>query len=102
MEEADYVLGGLDRSRWIEIRYEDYCCDPDATLDQLHRFLSVAPGRQPKDFRSVEHHVVGNGMRLDTTSEVRLDERWRKTLTKSDMRTFNAVAGEVNRRYGYQ
>lgn len=102
MEEAEHVLKGVDRSRWIEVRYEDYCREPDATLERLHRFLGVEPGRQPRDFRSVEQHVVGNGMRLDTTSEIYLDERWREVLTQSDLRTFDAVAGKMNRRYGHE
>lgn len=102
MEEAEHVLRRLDRSRWIEVRYEDYCRQPDATLECLHRFLGVEPGRQPKDFRSVEQHVVGNGMRLDTTSEIRLDERWREVLTAEQLRTFDAVAGDLNRRHGYE
>lgn len=101
VDEAEHVLRGLDRSRWIEVRYEDYCSDPDAALERIHRFLSVEPGRQPKQFRSVEQHVVGNGMRLDTTSEIRLDERWREVLTEEDLRTFDAVAGQMNRKYGY-
>lgn len=102
MEEAEHVLQGLDRSRWMEVHYEDYCREPDITLERLHRFLGVEPGRQPKDFRSVEQHVVGNGMRLDTTSEIRLDERWRDTLTEPDLQTFDTVAGGLNRRYGYE
>ncbi len=101
MEEAQHVLQGLDRLRWIEVGYEDYCREPEGTLDRLHRFLDIEPGRQPKEFRSVEQHVVGNGMRLDTTSKIRLDERWREILTEPDLETFDAVAGEMNRRYGY-
>lgn len=102
MEEAEHVLQGLDRSRWMEVRYENYCREPDETLDRLHRFLGVEPGRQPREFRSVEQHVVGNGMRLDTTSEIRLDERWRDVLTEPDLHVFDAVAARMNRRYGYE
>jgi hypothetical protein len=101
MEEAEHVLQGLDRSRWMEVHYEDYCREPDITLERLHRFLGVEPGRQPKDFRSVEQHVVGNGMRLDTSSEIRLDERWRTVLSNEQMQIFDSVAGKMNRRYGY-
>jgi hypothetical protein len=101
MEEAENVLRGLPSSRQIEVRYEDYCKDPVATLSRLHRFLGVEPGRQPRDFRSVEQHVIGNGMRLDITSEVRLDERWREVLSEQELRTFDAIAGQTNRRYGY-
>jgi len=102
LEEAQKVLRGLPRSRWIEVRYEDYCQNPDAALRRLHRFLGVEPGRQPKEFRAVEQHVVGNGMRLDTTSEIRLDERWRKELTGQDLRIFHRVAGATNRRHRYE
>lgn len=102
MEEAEHVVRGLDRTRWIELRYEDYCRDPDTTLGRVYEFLGVTPGDRPGDFRSVAQHVVGNGMRLDTTSEVRLDERWRDVLTPEQLRLFDTVAGKMNRRYGYR
>jgi len=101
MEEAEHLLQGLDRSRWIEVRYEDYCRDSGAALKRLHEFLGVGPSGQPKDFRTLGQHVIGNGMRLDTTSEIRLDERWRKELTQADLRVFNRMAGQMNRQYGY-
>jgi hypothetical protein len=101
MEEAEHVLRTLDPSRRIEVRYEDYCHSPDATLGRLYEFLGVEPGRQPSHFRDVEQHVVGNGMRLDTTSEIRLDERWKEQLTKADLQVFDQIAGRMNRRFGY-
>ena len=101
MQETESILRCMPPSQWIEVRYEDYCKDPDATLSRLHRFLGVEPHRLPGEFRSIEQHVIGNGMRLDTTSEVRLDERWREVLTEQDLRTFDDIAGATNRRYGY-
>lgn len=101
VEEAENIVRGLDESQWIEIRYEEYCKDVAAALIRLHRFLGVDPGKQPTEFRSVDQHVVGNGMRLDTASEIRLDERWRDELSAKDLKTFDKVAGRVNRRYGY-
>lgn len=100
-EEAEQLLAGLDPSRWTEVRYEDLCTEPDAALDRLFGFLEVDPGRAVRDFRSVAHHVVGNGMRLDSTSEIRLDERWKSVLTEGDLAAFDSVAGDLNRRYGY-
>jgi hypothetical protein len=44
---------------------------------------------------------VGNGMRLDTSSEIQLDERWREVLGPEELATFDQVAGDVNRRLGY-
>ncbi len=100
-EEAEHVLAGLHRGRWMQVRYEDVCMDTENTLRRLFAFLGVDPDRAQRGFRSVEHHVIGNGMRLDLTSEVRLDDRWRSMLTEEDLRTFDRVAGGLNRRYGY-
>ena len=41
-------------------------------------------------------------MRLDTTSEIQLDERWQNTLSKQDLAEFDRIAGDVNQRYGYK
>ena len=100
-EEAEHALRRLDRSQWIEVRYEELCGSPDATLSRIFAFLGLDPAQRAADFRSVENHVVGNGMRLDTTSEIRLDERWRTRLTASDLQVFDDVAGHANRQYGY-
>jgi hypothetical protein len=101
-EEAETVLRGVDPSRRVEVRYEVLCAQPDATLQGLFAFLGVEPRRALADLRTAEHHVIGNGMRLDATGEIHLDERWRSVLTPTDLRRFEAVAGTINRRLGYQ
>ena len=40
-------------------------------------------------------------MRLDSTREVKLDDRWRTALGRDDLATFDAVAGSLNRQLGY-
>jgi len=100
-EEAEHVLRYLSKSQWIEVRYEELCKDLDNTLGRLFSFLGLDPGKRVRDFREVPNHVVGNGMRLDTTSQVTLDERWRSMLTKDDLKVFERAAGKLNRKYGY-
>ncbi len=100
-EEAEELLAGLPPARWTQARYEDLCCDPAGALDRLHRFLGVDPAAAVRDFRSLPRHVIGNGMRLDRTSAVRLDERWKTVLRPADLAVFDSVAGQMNRRYGY-
>ncbi len=102
LRSAEHVLAGIDRSRWIQVRYEELAGDPQGTLRRIHGFLGTDPGRAPANFRDVEHHVIGNGMRLDGTSVIALDERWKSVLTAEDLRAFERVAGEYNRRYGYK
>jgi hypothetical protein len=99
-EEAQAIVERLDPARWIEVRYEAVCAQTTETLDRICRFVGV-PNRVAADFRAVEQHVIGNGMRLDTTSDIRLDEAWRDTLTAADLAAFDAVAGALNRRLGY-
>ncbi len=98
---AEHVLAGVDRGSWIRVHYESLCADPDAVLRKLFTFLGLDPGTALRNFRAAEHHIVGNGMRLDSTSEIRLDERWKSVLSEADLRAFDAVAGDVNRAYGY-
>ncbi len=98
---AEHLVAGLEPSRWMRMTYEALCADPVATLRRVLEFVGVDPSRMRHDFRSVEHHIVGNGMRLDSTSEIRLDERWRQVLTAAELAAFDASAGEANRRFGY-
>jgi hypothetical protein len=101
-EEADALLAGLPDSQWLEVRYEALCQAPRDTLQKICSFVGIDPDRIVLDFRAAEHHVVGNGMRHDSTSDVRLDERWRTALNDAQLQVFESVAGELNRRYGYR
>jgi hypothetical protein len=101
-EEAEHVLCCLDKSQWIEVRYEELCKDTEGTLVRLFDFLGLDPDKRVRYFRRAENHVVGNGMRLDTTSQIRLDERWKSVLTENDLQVFERIAGKMNGRYGYE
>jgi hypothetical protein len=98
-EEAAAILRGVDPARWTEVRYEALCRDPDSTLRRLFAFMGVGPGGART---GGEHHVLGNGMRLDSAVEVCLDERWRGALGGREAAVFESVAGELNRRLGYR
>jgi hypothetical protein len=101
-ESAADLLAGLPESQWIRIRYEDLCARPEAVLRQVCEFLEI-DGRHPVlDFRSRQQHVLGNDMRLKSTSEIRLDERWRTQLSREDLDVFERSAGQMNRQYGYE
>lgn len=100
-EEAAAIVRTLDPARWIEIRYEALCLDTDATLRRLFGFLGLRPDAPRADLRRGARHVIGNGMRLDTTTDVRLDTRWTALFTPEARRRFEPVAGRLNRRLGY-
>jgi hypothetical protein len=100
-EASECALQQLPKSQWLELRYEEVCTQPEATLRKICQFLEVDASKINLNFRSRKQHVVGNGMRLDSTSEIRLDERWKTHLSKEDLATFESIAGDLNRKYGY-
>jgi hypothetical protein len=100
-EAAECLLATLPRSQWTEVRYEELCANPEDTLRRLNRFLGLDADNIVMDFRAQQPHVIGNGMRFDTTTSIRLDERWKTHLPPADLATFERIAGDMNRRYGY-
>jgi hypothetical protein len=101
-EEAEAIVARLDRSKWIEVRYENLCTNSNEVLRKIYGFLELSSAKIVINFRSVQQHVIGNGMRLDSTTEISCDERWRTILSPKDILEFEKVAGKLNNQYGYQ
>ena len=99
-EEAACVLRGLPSDAWRETRYEDLCAAPQSTLRPLLAWLGVDTTPDLGLDRG-QYHVVGNGMRLDSTCAIRVDDRWRTALSRADLAVFDSIAGDLNRRLGY-
>jgi hypothetical protein len=101
-EEAESILRQLDPGRWMEARYEDLCRSPETILRQLFDFIGVDSSKVNLRFRQVQQHVIGNGMRLDDQEEIRLDDRWKASLSGENLKMFDLIAGAMNRKLGYQ
>lgn len=99
--EADRAWRRLPPERRLRVRYDDLCSTPQQTLDRIFRFLGVAPMRLPQNFRSVEHHIIGNSMRLSKSSAIRLDTSWKCQLTPSQLATIARISGQLNRHFGF-
>jgi hypothetical protein len=100
-EEGEAIVRRLDPSTWRIVTYENLCTDTQETMQRLYEFLGLNPSHRIENFRGVDQHVIGNGMRLDTSNEIRLNEEWRKVLSKADLDTFESVSGGLSRRLGY-
>ena len=86
----------------MTLRYEDLCADPDGDADpapRLHR--RARPATATTTSAPIEHHIIGNRMRLSSTSEIRLDERWKEALTPEQIAVIERHVAPLNRRYGY-
>ncbi|MCB1866422.1 MAG: hypothetical protein KDG50_13470 [Chromatiales bacterium] len=62
------------------LHYETLCSQPQTAVDRLTDALGLERHTLPADFRGVEHHILGNAMRLGGAGDVRCDERWRDEL----------------------
>jgi len=87
--------------RWMTLRYEDLCADPDGTLARIHAFAGIPSRNGFHNFRATDHHIIGNQMRLSSTSEIRLDESWKQGLTPEQIAAITGLIAPLNRRYGY-
>ena len=90
----------FDRQHWMTLRYEDLCADLSGSLDRVFEFIGI-DRIDVSHYRTCEHHVIGNRMRLMSTSEVRLDERWRHELASDQRAHVSRLVSEMNARYGY-
>jgi hypothetical protein len=99
-EEAATIVRRLDRSQWMQVRYEALCAEPDRTLGALWQFIGVAP--QPAQGAEPDYHVLGHWTRLNGARKIAPNEKWRTELSAADLRCFEGVAGRLNRELGYR
>lgn len=95
------ALEYVPRTSAMTLHYESLCGDAEGTLDRVFAFLGLPP-RERNGPNNVEHHILGNGMRLSFPGRVSLDEKWRSSLSQRDLATFDRVAGALNSRLGYR
>jgi hypothetical protein len=86
----------------IRVKYEDLCERP---LEELRR-IAVEAGLNPNgmslDFRSGASHAIGNERLMKSTSiDIVNDESWRSELSEEQLTTFERIAGDANRSFGY-
>ena len=92
----------LDDGAVFDLHYEDLCRSPVETLGRLWSWLGVDPMPVRQRFRDGTFHILGNTMRLSGAAEIRLDERWRATLSQEDMGMFEQRNGTLNRQLAYE
>jgi len=100
-QKLEITLQDLPKEKQIQIRYEDLCQDVQGTLAGLYAFCGVDSSIEIKDLVSTTHHIVGNTMRLSSLSRIKLDERWKSELGKTQQEEINRAAANFMERYGY-
>ena len=88
---------------WLTVRYEDLATRPGEVLDRVCRFLGIE--FEPAMLRFRSHRwfgIQGNRMAHGKSEEIRLDEKWRRDLSRRDRILFEVLGGPLNRYYGYR
>ncbi|MFT5707582.1 MAG: hypothetical protein ACI9ES_001877 [Oceanospirillaceae bacterium] len=100
-QETEAVLATMPKENWMQVHYEELCNQTEDSLDKMFEFIGVDPAKKRLDFKTVEHHVVGNGMRLDDSEEIKLDDRWKIELSEDELSHFYQIAGEYHQKMNY-
>jgi hypothetical protein len=91
----------LPAHSWMRLRYEDLCADPAAALTRIAEHAGVAGVQGPVGMRESDHHVIGNQMRLGSSTEIRLDERWKTVLSHDQLGVVRRITERWRAEYGY-
>jgi hypothetical protein len=87
--------------RFLRVRYEDLCTHPEQELARIARWAGLEPMSDPVDFRAHEHHIIGNRMRLASSSQIVLDESWRQRLSPAQREEIERRTLRNRRAFGY-
>jgi hypothetical protein len=83
----------------LRVYYEELCDAVDKTLETIYCFLDLEPAPFSGDFKAVEHHILGNTMRLSHVSQVVKSTRWQQALSAEDLKTISCTALAFVRRH---
>lgn len=82
------------------VSYETLCDNPLSCLNELYHKLGLQTLEKLDDFKSVEHHILGNQMRFGG-GEVRKSERWKTALRRDDQRIIATTVQSYAQRSPY-
>jgi hypothetical protein len=99
--QAERLFAALEAERRLLVRYEDLCTDPERELGRICEMVGMAKLPGPYDFHAGDHHIIGNEMRLESSSEIVLDERWTTILTEQEAETVRDSTSRYRRVFGY-
>jgi hypothetical protein len=100
-KEMDRLRRLIPKSKLLFLKYEDLCRETDEMLNALLVFAGLDADQFQADFGKNTHHILGNAMRLRSSGEIKLDEKWRKMLSEDDLAIFNSIGGAMNSSLGY-
>jgi hypothetical protein len=104
MWNTEMMMRSIPPRQRLQVKYEEMCLDPSGTLNRISEFLGIETRLNEFTLKKTEFHGVGgNPMRFRyDESTVSLDEKWRRDLSAEELKLFEEIAGDLNRKLGYQ
>lgn len=98
--EAARMRRFLAPESWMSLHYEDLCSDPRGVLNEIFDFLGVHRATQHA-LGELDHHIIGNSMRLKGLGEIREDRSWQKTLEDEELALIARIVGPASHSLGF-
>ena len=83
----------IDPRRFVFLRYEDILSSPKTTIEVLTEQLDIKTDKNI--LRKATEKLLASPMRNNY-------DKWKKEMPASELRIYEAIAGDVLRKYGYQ
>ena len=98
----------IPQSQIYQLRYEDLCASPESECNKILEFMGLQPISTDDYLSNVDisalHFIGGSPTLRDNMNNnisIRLDEKWRSTLSDRDLTLFDQIAGPLNKSFGY-
>jgi hypothetical protein len=101
VDEIDRLMPYIPDGQCLTVSYEALCDNPDDTLISIWDFLNLPHVNVADRIDLSRKHIIGNRMRLSGNTRIKLDERWKRELSHSDLALFEKYGGKLNRTMGY-
>ncbi len=93
----------IPKDKRLRVKYEDLCRDPEQEIQRICHFAGLPfDGQTLVLSRYDRHNIGGSPHRFDKGEiEIKLDERWKHSLSSTQLTEFNRIAGFLNKLFGY-
>ena len=98
--EMENAINYFDDNEHVRVRYEDLCVNGEKEMKRIYKLMDIPFGQTTND-KGPSKHLLGNNMRLVTLETVKLDEKWKSSLTDQELDVFNSVCRAKQKRFGY-
>jgi hypothetical protein len=94
--------GRKHQCEYLQIRYEDFCRNPQDVMNRVVRFLDESPQEfTPEVLQNATHHILGNVSSRHFDGSIELSESWRETLSRDEQEQMIELTRPLSNQFGY-